>query len=68
MKLTKANLVNLNPINIILGPCVFLMLKSINDLMKLTQAKDVFTCDYIIGVKFCLKDLYKMHSDINNSL
>jgi hypothetical protein len=37
-------------------------------LMKITQAKDVFTCDYIIGVKFCIKDLYKMHSDINNSL
>jgi len=68
MKLTKANLVNLNAINIILGPCVFLMLKSINDLMNFTQAKDVFTRDYIIGVKICLKNLYKMHSDLKNSL
>jgi hypothetical protein len=68
MKLTKANLENLNVIDIFLSPCVFLLLKSINDLMKITQAKDVFTCDYIIGVKFCIKDLYKMHSDINNSL
>ncbi len=68
MKLTKANLVNLNAIDIILGPCVFLMLKFIDDLMKFTQAKYVFFCDYIIGVKICLKDLYKMHSDLNNSL
>ncbi len=55
MKLTKANLVNLNAIDIILGPCVFLMLKFIDDLMKFTQAKDVFFCDYIIGVKICTK-------------
>jgi hypothetical protein len=68
MKLAKANLVNLNAIDIILGPCVFLMLKSINDLMRFTQAKDVFTCDYIIGVKNNLKDLYKMHNDLNSSL
>ncbi len=64
---TKANVVNLCDVGTILGlSCVLLMLESINALMKFAQARDVFVCDYndyIIIVKICQVDLYKMYID-----
>jgi hypothetical protein len=68
---TKANVVNLCNVGTILRlPCVLPMLESINALMKFAQARDIFICDYndyIVAVKICQVDLYKMHSDPTTS-
>jgi acetyl/propionyl-CoA carboxylase alpha subunit len=64
----KANLLNLCDIDMILGlPCILPMLESMNGLMKFVQGKDIFVCDYIIAVKICQGDLYKMYNDFNIS-
>ncbi len=48
----RTNLVNLCDVGTILGlPCILLMLKSFNVLMKFAQAKVVFVCDYIAIVE-----------------
>jgi hypothetical protein len=61
---TKAQLVNMCDIGTILGlPCVLPMLESISALMKFAYARDVFVCDYIIIVKICQANLYKMYID-----
>jgi hypothetical protein len=61
----KANLLNLCDIDMIFGlPCILPMLESMNGLMKFAHGKDVFVCDYIIFVKICQGDLYKMYNDL----
>jgi hypothetical protein len=40
---------------------------SINALMKFVQSKDVFVYDYIVTVKICQVDLYKMYGYSNTS-
>jgi hypothetical protein len=51
LEATKANLVNLCDVGIILNlPCVFLILEYINALMKFVQTKDAFICDYIVAI------------------
>jgi hypothetical protein len=68
---TKANVVNLCDVGTILGlPCVLPMLESVNAFMKFAMAKYVFICDYndyIVVVKICQVDLYKMYSDPTTS-
>ncbi len=65
---TKANLLNLCDIDMILGlRCVLPMIKSINALMKFVPSKDVFVYDYIIAIKICQVDLYKMYGYSNTS-
>jgi hypothetical protein len=68
---TKANVVNLCDVGIILGmSCVLPMLESVNALMKFAQVRDIFICDYneyIVTVKICQVDLYKMYSDPTTS-
>ncbi len=68
---TKANAVNLCDVGTILGlPCVLPMFESVNALMKFSQARDLFICDYnqyIVVVKICQVDLYKMYSDPTTS-
>jgi hypothetical protein len=60
----KTNLVNLCDVGTILGlPCILSMLESINALMKFSQAKDVFLCDYIVALKICKVNMYKMYID-----
>lgn len=51
MEPTKANLVDLSDVGIILGLHVFYMLESVNALIKCAQTKDVFICDYIVAIK-----------------
>ena len=34
-------------------PCLLPLLESVNSLMKFTQARDVFICDYVAVVKIC---------------
>jgi hypothetical protein len=65
---TKTNLVNLCDVGTILGlPCILLMLKSLNILMKFAQARVVFVCDYIAIVEIYQIDLYKMYIDPTTS-
>jgi hypothetical protein len=65
---TKANMLNLCDIDMILGLwCVLPMTKSINVLVKFAQSKDVFVHDYIIAIKICQVDLYKMYGYSNTS-
>ncbi len=52
VEVTKANLVKLCDVSIILGlPCVLSMLEFLHGLMKFVQDKDVFMCDYILIIK-----------------
>ncbi len=57
----KANLLNLCDIDMILSLlCILPMLESMNGLMKFMHIKDVFLCDYIVIIKICQGDMYKM--------
>ncbi len=61
---SQGQLLSLCDFDTILGlPCVLTMLKFVNALMKFTQARNVFMCDYILVVKICQTDLYKMYKD-----
>jgi hypothetical protein len=42
-------------------------LESVNSLMKLAQARDVFICDYVVAVKIYQEKLYMMYCDANTS-
>ncbi len=48
-------------------PCVLPMLESIRALTKFAYVRDVFVCDYIINVKICQVNLYKMYNDPTTS-
>ncbi len=71
VKATKVNVVNLCDIGTILGlQCVLPMLESVNALMKFAQVRDIFICDYndyIVAIKICQIDLYKMYIDPTTS-
>jgi hypothetical protein len=57
----KANLLNPCDIDMILSLLgILLMLESMNGLMKFVHIKDVFLCDYVVVIKICQGDLYKM--------
>lgn len=59
VEVTKANLVKLCDVSIILGlPFVLFMLEFVHGLMKFVQAKDVFMCDYILIINIYQFDLY----------
>jgi hypothetical protein len=71
VEVTKANVVNCVMLAQSWACHVFcLCWNFVNVLMKFAQARDVFICDYndyIVVVKICQVDLYKMYSDPTTS-
>jgi len=66
-EVTKANLMNLCDVGIILGLHVFYMFEFVKALMKFVQTNDVFICDYIVAIKIYQANPYKMYSNPTTS-
>lgn len=43
--------------------CILPLLKSVHNLIKVAQSKDVFLCDFVTSVKICESELYWMYVD-----
>ncbi len=60
----KANLELLCDIKGFLGlACMIPMLESIQGLFKFAQIQDAYVCDFVVIVKSCERDLYRMYCD-----
>jgi hypothetical protein len=40
------------------------LLEAINVLIKFTQGRDVFICDFVVAVKICQVDLFMMYYNL----
>jgi hypothetical protein len=60
----KSNLFLLTNVGTLLGlNTMMLMLQVIHSLIKFAQLKNIFVCDFIVVVKICEKDVYRMFCD-----
>jgi hypothetical protein len=51
-------------VEVILGfMCIMPTLEVINDLIKLSQSRDTFVCDFVGAVKMCCADLHTLYYD-----
>jgi hypothetical protein len=61
---TKSNLYLLTNVETLLGlNVVMYLLEAIHSLIKFTQLKDVFVCDFITTMKICEENVYHMFYD-----
>ncbi len=44
--------------------CLMLMLEIINFLVKFAQLHNVFVCDFVVVMKICQDDFYKLYVDL----
>jgi hypothetical protein len=47
--------------------CIMPMLKRLNELIKFSQSRECFVCDFVIDVKLCQVDLYCWYNDPQNA-
>jgi hypothetical protein len=64
----RVNLDLLCDVHMLLGlSCLLPLLEAINALIKFSQGKDVFMCDFMAIAKICLANLFMMYFDPNTS-
>jgi hypothetical protein len=61
---TRSNLQNLLDLELILGfHCILSLLELVHNLIKHTQRKDVYICDFVGAIKMCGVQLYELYID-----
>jgi hypothetical protein len=64
-EVARSNLQKLLDLELIFGlHCILPLLELVHTLIKYTQGKDVYICDFVEAIKMCRTKLYELYIDL----